>query len=210
MPKTEPFDNLTLQYDDWFVENEFIYQSEVNAVKKVLSDGKGLEIGIGTGRFAVPLGIKEGVEPSKEMAKIALERGLNVTDGIAEKLPINDSQYDFVLLVTTICFIDNVDLAFKEINRVLKPKGSVVIGFVDKDSPIGKFYLSIKEKSPFYKDATFWGTNELVSKLKENNFSNFRTVQTIFGALADVKEVQQVKEGFGEGSFVVIKADKNN
>lgn len=210
MPKTEPFDKLTLEYDNWFSENEFIYQSEINAVKKILPEGNGLEIGIGTGRFAVPLGIKDGVEPSKEMAKIAIERGLNVKDGVAEKLPIEDGQYDFVLLVTTICFLDDIDLSLKEIKRALKPSGSVIIGFVDKDSPIGKFYLSIKDKSPFYKDATFWGTGELLTLLEKNGFTNFKTAQTIFGNLSEIKELQPVNDGYGEGSFVVIRAEKGD
>lgn len=33
--------------------------------------GKGVEIGVGTGRFSAPLGIKLGVDPSWEMSKLA-------------------------------------------------------------------------------------------------------------------------------------------
>lgn len=49
---------------------------------------KGIEVGLGTGKFAKVLGIKEGVEASNEMAAIALKRGIEVVTGRAENLPI--------------------------------------------------------------------------------------------------------------------------
>jgi len=38
--------------------------------------GTGIEIGVGTGRFASQLGIKLGLEPSKSMASLARQRGM--------------------------------------------------------------------------------------------------------------------------------------
>jgi hypothetical protein len=40
--------------------------------------GYGVEIGVGTGRFAVSLGIAVGVEPSPAMAELARRRGIEV------------------------------------------------------------------------------------------------------------------------------------
>ena len=103
MAKTEPFDKHLDQYEEWFFENHYAFQSELAAIRKALPDsGKGIEIGIGSGKFAVPLGIKEGIEPSKTMREKAMERGLSVIDGVAENLPVPDNSYDFVLMVTTI------------------------------------------------------------------------------------------------------------
>jgi hypothetical protein len=57
--------------------NEPTYRSELAAIKAFIpKKGRGLEIGVGTWRFAEPLGIKEGVEPAKAMAAIARERGI--------------------------------------------------------------------------------------------------------------------------------------
>lgn len=39
--------------------------------------GNGLEVGIGTGRFAIPLGITTGIEPSAAMAAIAAKSGIS-------------------------------------------------------------------------------------------------------------------------------------
>ncbi len=105
-------------------------------------------MGLGTGRFSEPLGIKEGVEPSENMAAIARERGIEVTNGIAENLPIRDLYFDFVLFVT-ICHLDNLKLAFEHAHRILKSGGSIIIGFIDKNQEIAKSYEKKEKEVPF-------------------------------------------------------------
>jgi ubiquinone/menaquinone biosynthesis C-methylase UbiE len=198
------------RYDAWYDRNKFAYLSELEAIKKVLPQtGKGLEIGAGTGRFAVPLGIKLGVEPSSKMASIAKERGVEVFQSKAEKLPFPDSSFDFVLMVTTICFLDNIEAAFKEACRVLKAKGRLILGFVDKTSPLGKLYQENKSQSAFYNIATFYSTDEVLAYLKKTGFSEFTFWQTIFHNLSVIKDIEPVKSGYGKGSFVVINAKKD-
>ena len=209
MPKISPFEKHFDRYEKWFIENEYAYQSELDAVKLLMPKfGNGLEVGIGTGRFAVPLGIKNGVEPSYQMRKIAIERGLNVVEGVAENLPFEGNSFDLVLMVTTICFVDDAPKALKECFRVLKNNGTILIGFVDRDSTIGKIYLANKEKSLFYKEAIFFTTSEIVELLYEAGFRDFNFSQTIFKKLDEIKEKEPVKYGFGKGSFVVISAKK--
>ena len=209
MPKTEPFDNHLKEYEEWFDSNLYVYLSELEVVKQLLpSEGRGIEIGIGSGLFAEPLGIKEGCDPSAEMRGKAAKRGLEVRECVAEDLPYENNSADHVLMVTTICFVDDPEKTFREIFRVLKPGGAVVVAFVDKDSPVGKIYLENKAKSMFYKEATFFGTNEILGLLKKAGFKTDKVVQTVFGKLNEVQEVQSPKEGHNEGSFVVIKAVK--
>jgi hypothetical protein len=65
--ETTPFDAYTADYDAWFDEHNDVYQAELAAVRSLLPTcGKGIEIGIGTGRFAASLGIAVGVEPSPQ------------------------------------------------------------------------------------------------------------------------------------------------
>jgi ubiquinone/menaquinone biosynthesis C-methylase UbiE len=59
-------------------------------------------------------------------------------------------------MVTTICFVDDLKKAFREAFRVLKKEGFIVIGFIDKDSELGKIYRANKNKSRFYKIAEFF------------------------------------------------------
>lgn len=209
MAKTEPFDLLTEQYDRWFEENRYIYLSEIAAIKALLPVfEKGVEIGVGTGRFALPLGLKFGVEPSCEMRKIAMERGLEVIDGIAESLPFPNESYDLALMVTTVCFLDDIQKAFREVHRILVPSGAFVVAFIDKESPIGKLYLNMKNRDPFYRLATFYSTEEILDNLQKAGFKDFRVVQTLFRNLKEINSIEPVKEGYGEGSFVVVRGIK--
>jgi len=209
MPKITPFEQYSSQYEAWFEKNIFAYKSEICAIKKVLPKNKhGVEIGIGSGKFAVPLGIKIGVDPSAKMRKITEKRGLKVIEGVAEKLPFENSTFDFALMVTTICFLDNIEKSFQEAYRILKWCGCLVIGFVDKNSAVGKMYLQHKHESIFYKDADFYSVDEVVFYLKKSGFKDFIFYQTIFKNLKDIKKIEPVKRGYGKGSFVVIKAKK--
>ena len=209
MAKTKPFDEYTSQYEDWFERNKFAFESELRAIREQLpNSNNGIEIGVGSGRFAIPLGIKIGVEPSRKMREIAQKRGIKVIDGVAESLPFDDAQFDFALMVTTICFVDDIKTSFQEAYRVLKPGGYLIIGFIDKESPVGKLYQQHKGEGVFYRIATFYTVDEVVSHLKKAGFNNFNFTQTIFHNLAEIKDIESIKQGYGKGSFVVIKAIK--
>jgi SAM-dependent methyltransferase len=206
--RTAPFDNYYELYEKWFEDNRFVYLSELKAVKHFIPSGKkGIEIGSGSGMFALPLGIKIGIEPSSKMRELAVSRGMNVINGVAENLSAVNETFDFALMVTTVCFLDDVEKSFQEVHRILKPGGFFIIGFVDKDSPLGKVYSKKKSKSKFYTEATFYSALEVINRLKKTNFFGIEVIQTIFGnSLEDTGSVQDWKYGFGEGSFVVMKA----
>ncbi len=209
MRKIEPFEKYIDQYEDWFEKNYWIYQSELLAIKNQLpKNGNGIEIGVGSGRFAEPLGIGLGIDPSPKMRKLAKQRGIEVIDAVAENLPFDDAQFDFALMVTTICFVSDVETAFKEACRILKPNGRLIIGFVDKTSPLGKIYQQKKERSLFYNIATFYSVDEVLSVLAKTEFKKISFTQTIFGSLNETKNTEPAIDGYGKGSFVVINAQK--
>ena len=209
MAKTEPFEKYSNKYEDWFEDNKYAYQSEINAIKDILPVFKsGIEIGVGSGKFALPFNIKLGIEPSAEMRRLAESRGITVLDGIAENLPLENEKFDLVLMVTTLCFLDDAKKAFSEVYRILKPEGYFVNGFVDKNSKIGKIYQKYKDRSIFYKEAVFFSTKEVVKLIDEAGFRKIEFRQTIFSPLDKINKVNIVKKGYGEGSFIVIRAQK--
>lgn len=209
MAKIEPFQKHIIKYDRWFKENRYAYQSEINAIKDLLPEfDTAVEIGIGSGKFAIPLGIKFGIEPSEKMRNSAKRRGIEAVDGVGENLPLKDSSFDLALMVTTLCFLDDVKKAFSEVYRILKPGGYFINGFVDKNSSIGKIYQEHKEKSIFYKIATFYSTEEVTSILEKAGFKNIVFRQTIFNTIDMITNTEPVKEGYGEGSFVAVRAQK--
>jgi len=209
MPKIEPFEKHALQYEDWFENNKYAYQSEINSIRSFIPDFKnGVEIGIGSGKFALPFGIKLGVEPSEKMAGISRSRGIKVIEGVGENLPLENDCFDMVLMVTTLCFLDDAKKAFFEVYRVLEKGGFFINGFVDKNSKIGKIYTKNKDKNIFYRTAVFYSVKEVIRLLEETGFKDYEFRQTIFNTLDKIDEIEKVKEGYGEGSFVVIRVRK--
>lgn len=209
MAKTEPFEKHAPEYEDWFAKYRFAYESELQAVRQHLPQSKnGIEIGVGSGRFAVPLGIRLGLEPSVQMSKIAQRRGMEVVGGAAEAIPFANSTFDFALMVTTICFVDDLESSFKEAHRILKPDGCLIIGFIDRNSPTGRLYEQHKENNVFYRVATFYSVAEVISLLDETGFKNLRLSQTIFKNLPDIDRIEAVKPGYGQDSFVVVRATR--
>jgi SAM-dependent methyltransferase len=211
MARIGPFDEHFREYEQWFLDNDCVYRSELKAVGHLLpAAGEGLEVGVGSGRFAEPFGIRFGVEPSRAMRRLAKSRGIEVYDAAAENLPFADGRFDFVLMVTTICFVDDADRSFQEVRRVLKNRGVFVVGLVDKDSPLGRVYQKRKGENPFYREATFYSTEEVLALLQRGGFEQPEVVQTVFGELVDVDTVQDFKKGHGEGGFVVVRASRGS
>jgi ubiquinone/menaquinone biosynthesis C-methylase UbiE len=211
MIELEAFDNFALEYDKWFENHEIEYELELKAIRELIpKEGVGIEIGAGTGRFTQPLGISLGVEPSEAMRSLALSRGVNTVAGTAESLPFEDALYEYAVLVTTVCFLAEPELAFKEVYRVLKAEGFIIVGLIDKDSNLGRQYEEKKNKSRFYRNANFHSVVEIQKKLEKAGFGNIKCVQAILPGDINENCRPEVKRGFGEGSFVVLRAQKHD
>ena len=117
MAKTGPFQELTDRHDSWFDNNKPVYRSELEAIKKIMPQFRtAIEIGVGTARFAAPLNIQYGIDPSSKMRQAAKKRGINVLPGTAEKIPYKNRANEDYKLVNSI---------LKE-NKENKIKGSPV------------------------------------------------------------------------------------
>jgi len=203
------FEKFHNRYDKWFARHQWVYRSEIEAVGRLVpQEGHGLEVGVGTGRFATPFAVGVGLDPSKAMASIAKKKGIEVVRGVGENLPFAAETFDFVLLVTTICFVEDPRTTLREARRVLKNHGSVIVGLVDKNSALGRFYERGKEASVFYQAATFYSVNQVRDWLTKLSFTDFSTCQTIFKPLDRIERMEPIREGYGQGGFVALRARK--
>lgn len=203
------FDEYYLEYEDWFERNKNIFLSELKLIKSLIPDNlNGIEIGAGSGIFAEPLGIKIGIEPSERMSELAKKRGINIINAKAEEIPLNDNSFDFVLMVTTICFVSDPYKAIKEAYRIIKPGGFIVIGFVPLDSQLGKHHEAKKDKSKFYKNAHFYTFYKIKSILEEASFKKLIARETLFEYTNSY--IQDFKDFNYRGNFVAIKGEKSD
>lgn len=207
--KQNPFEIYAQEYDDWFIKHEATFLSELLLINSLMPNTKNcLEVGTGTGRFAQALNIKKGVEPSIKMGEIAKKRGITIYQEEAENLHFKDNTFDCILMITSICFMNNPILALQESYRVLKNNGNLIIGFVDKNSNIGKTHLKNKDKNKFYKNANFYSTEEVIKMLSQSNFEIKQIKQTLFKNNTNETSIEQPKEGYDKGSFIGIKTQK--
>ncbi|HTD58417.1 MAG TPA: class I SAM-dependent methyltransferase, partial [Solirubrobacteraceae bacterium] len=85
------------------------------------------------------------VEPSPVMLERARERmveygaKLALVRGVAETLPFRDHTFDRVLLDSAIDHLGNPELGIREMARVLRPDGRLVISFVNYESFSARF-----------------------------------------------------------------------
>ncbi len=207
---SDVFSGHAKEYDFWYEKNKFVYISELEVLKRVVSKGgRGLEIGVGTGRFAGPLGISTGIDPSKDMLQIAKKRGIETVAGKGEELPFNEGEFDLVLMAITLSFVDNPDKVMAESRRVLKSNGKLIVGMIDRDSHLGKLYEEKKrQKHRFYKEANIYSASEVIRLIIKHGFIEIDTYQTIFNSLENTKEIEYPEKGFGKGGFVVISGKK--
>jgi SAM-dependent methyltransferase len=163
------FERFAEEYDHWFEEHSKEYHAELARVRRLLPhpDSRAIEVGVGSGRFAAPLGIPIGIEPSRALGRIARLRGIEVIRGRAESIPIRDESCSSVLLMTVICFLDDPVPAFGELHRILIPQGTLVLGFIEREGQIAQKHIRERGRRRFLSHARFYSSTE-VQALLEN------------------------------------------
>lgn len=98
------------------------------------AEGRVLEIGVGSG-INLPLYSDRateilGIEPHPKLLNMASEKKgrvpVNLIEGSAESIPLDNSSVDTVVTTWTLCTIPNVEKALAEMRRVLKRDGTLL------------------------------------------------------------------------------------
>jgi ubiquinone/menaquinone biosynthesis C-methylase UbiE len=197
---TNIFDILTEKYDAWYdsEEGKPLYESELICLKKLIESCSLpiFEIGVGTGRFAKCFPATIGIDPAFNALRLAQQRGIQVVQAIGEMLPFKDETFGCVLLIVTICFVQNPVEVLREAKRVLKRSGSLIIGLVPKDSPWGIFY-------------EFYSLADLQKFLDDISMKITRVRSTLLHRPDELRRIEKPVEGYSKiAGFLCIEAKK--
>jgi len=192
-----PFDNVAEEYDRWYdtVEGAAILAAELACLRMVIPQIRGswLEIGVGTGRFASALGVAEGIDPSPSMLEIAAARGIQTRVGAAEELPYPAGSFDGALMVTVLCFVENVSGAFDECSRIIRPGGTLLIGHIPSDGPWGRDYIrKAAAGHPLYSHAHFTTVADVLTTAHAAGFQLVSAASGLFQSPGSQPELPPV------------------
>ncbi|MCP4936209.1 MAG: class I SAM-dependent methyltransferase [bacterium] len=184
-----------------------------------------LDIGCGDGLFANSLAKKGanviGIDRNALMIKAAGVRNGPASFLVAEgyALPFEDEMFDAVTLVTVLCLSDCPDAILREIHRVLKPGGRLVIGELGKWS-IWALYRRLKGVfgNKLWRNAHFHSKADLYDLLKGTGLRIRRfegavyypPVSFISRLLAPLDHHFFCRFGALGASFFALSAEKND
>jgi SAM-dependent methyltransferase len=181
-PSCRVFDQYAADYDRWFDDHSEVYAAQLRMLSAAVPDSdRTLEIGVGSGRFAVPLGIQWGIDPSRPLIRIAKGRGVKVMLGEGEHLPYRERSIDSVLMMTVICFLDEPLVVFREAHRVLAIGGKIIVGFIEKNGEIARQYRHEETKGRFLRLAHFRSVDEVSRYFDEAGFSEVSVIRRVRG-----------------------------
>jgi len=172
-----------------FCDSEFgkkIMKKEAGYVYSELRNcEKILDVGCGIGSFEQNLPTLNiiGLDISEEMLEEARKRSdKTFVQGNAEELGFKDSTFDAVFTVTTLEFLDDYQKAVKEMARVTKPNGKILVMMLNPKSEY--FRQEIRKPGDYFrriKHANLEEIREYVSKFyaitKEEKFLGIRGKQ---------------------------------
>lgn len=228
------FDEYAEEYDSWFLSNPNVLESEAKLVASTLKGCNNiLSVGCGSGLFEKILAqdygiiIKNGIEPSDGMAKIARKRGLTVTENTAEEADYGDGEFDAILFNGSPSYISDLKSVVRKVYDSLAPGGRIILIDVPKESSYGLLYNLAKAvgtwhhpllegtfpPSPypieFVNVANWRTTKEKVETLEQAGFENLEFMQTLTcHPLYSEASGEEPTEGYDKGDYVAVTGYK--
>jgi 2-polyprenyl-3-methyl-5-hydroxy-6-metoxy-1,4-benzoquinol methylase len=152
--------------------------------KEQVNKGKILDIGAGTGDF-LSVAMQDGwettgIEPSDRAKSIAIKKGISFVENT---LDLADHSFDVVSMWHVLEHVPDLDLQIKELKRILKPSGTLIVAVPNFKSFDAKHYGSFWAAYDvpihfwhFSKNAIkmlFENENMLLKKVLPMNFDSF-------------------------------------
>jgi hypothetical protein len=81
-----------------------------------------------------------------------------------------------------------------------------VLGFIDRATDLGQTHLLEQVDNVFYREATFFSAPEVDALLAAAGFVEAVWVQTLSKPLEQIKEIEPIRSGHGQGLFAAVAA----
>ena len=138
--------NNTKGLFNWMYQTVRAYtiRSKVRLLKSTKKTGTHLDIGCGTGEFLNACKnagfITKGIEPSEIAKKQAINNhGLNIS-GNTDLSVQNEKEFDSISMWHVLEHIPDLNETIKQLDRILKPDGKIIIAVPNHKSWDAKFY----------------------------------------------------------------------
>ena len=210
----ETMDGHSTKYNSLPENNSFVFQSEIVAIRGMLPESVeriGLTVGSDADLYDAALGLNGGIERFLQLPGNETDRGNEIREDEIDRPQYSDMQFDFILMILPVLSHENLFITMKEAYRILKADGSLLVGFMDRDHLNGRPHTSQENARSLYKQPTqpaAYKVEKIINELIKAGFRDLEFKQTLFGNPDRVISIQQPRNGYGKGSFVVIGASK--
>ena len=183
---------VAADYDSWFEtpvggRADQLEWALIQRLARPQPGERALDVGCGTGHFSLrleALGLTvDALDASSAMLDVARKKSVAIAWrlGQAEALPYPDNAYDLVLSVTAIEFMTDQAQALREMLRVVRPGGRLVIGTLNADSAWGRFYRQqAQDDGDLFSRSRFYTADTLVSDLAAHTPGRLRWNSSVF------------------------------
>jgi ubiquinone/menaquinone biosynthesis C-methylase UbiE len=222
--KTRLFDNWPEKYDQWFEtpSGRLIKQYEGELILEMVRPGRDeriLDVGCGTGVFTqdmIAAGSRVvGLDFSLPMLQWAGRKftgqPFTMIQGDMSVLPFSDNQFDKVVSVTAIEFVEDGKGAVAELFRVARPGGTIVVASLNSLSPWAtRRKVEAKEGHPIFKHAFFRSPADMheLSPAPGTTRTAIHFRKEDDPADAEALEAEGRAQGLNTGAFVVVRWQK--
>jgi len=175
------------------LEERELFLSDIDYVVNyltTLSPGKILDIGCGLGWLlsALPDGWeKHGIELSKTAAEFAQKYG-KIFQGPLSKSTYPDNYFDVIFMHHVIEHMDKPEEEIKNIKRILKPGGILILGTPDFDSGCARLFGGNYRLLHDQTHISLFSNDSMHRFLRDNSFKIFRTEYPFFNTRFFTKE----------------------
>jgi hypothetical protein len=150
-----------------------------------------LALGMGSGGLARALDISGGMGKEKNLPKMIR----------AGKVPV----------IFTLCFAPSPALLLKECHHLLGPEGKILIGFIPRESPWGRFYQAQKAHHQIHRWGQLYSLKKMEHIMMAAGFSIQGYFSTLFQKPGGVRDIENPMKGYlPQAGFLIIMGERMN